>query len=384
MTQKNQIQNNYLQTLEEIKQKVKTSQIKAHLSVNKEMLILYWQIGKIIIEQREAQQWGSKVIEQLAKDLKSEFGTMKGLSITNLKYMALFAESYPDLLMINQQKQIGQQSADQLENNENPISHQAGDQLQQEYFINDRLSVFVNIPWRHNVEIFTKIKDQKQRLWYAQQIIKNGWSRNVLAIFIKSGLYLRQTDENKKINNFKIILPENHSDLANDVIKGEYKFEFINNDPNKLKERALESALIDDVVKFLIELGSGFAFVGKQYHIEASQDDYYIDILCYHLELRSFIVIELKTTKFKPEYAGKMAFYLSQIDKKLKKPTDNDSIGIILCSDTGSQESQDVINCITKPMGVAGYELAQDKKDLLVEELKPLKDLVKNHEKDKL
>lgn len=351
----------YLLSLEDIKNKVKTAQIKAHLSVNKEMLILYWQIGKIIIEQRKTQKWGSKIIEQLAKDLKSEFNTIKGFSSTNLKYMALFAENYSDLLIIKDERQIGQQPADQLET---------------KYFVNDKVSVFVNIPWFHNVEILSKVKYNQQRLWYAEQTIKNGWSRNVLMLQIQSNLYDRQANKEIKTNNFQITLPDNNSDLANDIFKDEYNFEFIDNTKGRLKERAIEKALIDDVIKFLTELGAGFAFVGKQYHLEAGDEDYYIDLLFYHLELRSFIIIELKTTKFKPEYAGKMAFYLSQIDKKLKKDADNDSIGIILCPQSTNKEAQETINYITKPIGIAGYQLAENNKEL-PKELKPLEELKK-------
>jgi predicted nuclease of restriction endonuclease-like (RecB) superfamily len=350
---------NYLQTLEDIKQRVKNAQIKAHLSVNREMLILYWQIGEVILEQRKTQKWGSKVIEKLTLDLKSEFNTMKGLSTTNLKYMAIFAENYPDLLVAKHKKPIGQQPIDQLELN---------------YFINDKLSVFLNIPWGHNIDIMTNSGKLEQNIWYAQNTIKNSWSRNVLAIQIQSNLYKRQAIKEVKVNNFQLTLPEENSDLANDIFKDEYNFEFIDNSKGRLAERAIEKALIDDVIKFLTELGQGFAFVGKQYHLEAGGEDYYIDLLFYHLKLRSYIIIELKTTKFKPEYAGKMAFYLSQIDKKLKSEVDNNSIGIILCPDPSSDEVRETINYITKPMGVAGYQLAADKKEI-PKELKSLEEL---------
>lgn len=351
----------YLQTLEEIKQKVKTAQIKAHLAVNREMIILYWQIGRIIIEQRKTQKWGSKVIEKLASDLKSEFGTMTGLSTRNLKYMAYFSENYPDLLIVKDDNLIGQQSVAQLE------SH---------YFINDKLAVFLSIPWGHNIEIMTNLGKLEENIWYAQKTIENSWSRNVLAIQIKSNLFKRQAIKEVKVNNFALTLPEDNSDLANDIFKDEYNFEFIDNSKGRLAERAIEKALIDDVIKFLTELGQGFAFVGKQYHLEAGDEDYYIDLLFYHLKLRSYIIIELKTTKFKPEYAGKMAFYLSQIDKKLKSEVDNNSIGIILCPDPSSDEVRETINYITKPMGVAGYQLAEDKKEI-PEELKALEELKK-------
>jgi len=172
------------------------------------------------------------------------------------------------------------------------------------------------------------VKDKAQRLWYAQQTIKNGWSRNVLLLQIQSKLYERQANKEVKTNNFQITLPEEQSDLANDIFKDKYNFEFIDNVQSRLAERAIEKALIDDIIKFLTELGKGFAFVGKQYNLEEGDKDFYIDLLFYHLELRSFIVIELKTTEFKPEYAGKMAFYLAQIDRKLKKDIPKELEGI--------------------------------------------------------
>ena len=335
----------YLQTLEEIKKKVKSAQMRAHLAVNQEMIILYWQIGKTILEKQEKNKWGSKVIERLSKDLSKDFLHMKGFSKRNLEFMQQFAATYQNVIP----KQLVSEIA---------------------------LPPIFSIPWGHNIAIMQKIGDISECLWYAQKIIENSWSRNVLAIQIQSNLYKRQAIKEVKVNNFQLTLPEENSDLANDIFKDEYNFEFIDNSKGRLAERAIEKALIDDVIKFLTELGQGFAFVGKQYHLEAGDEDYYIDLLFYHLKLRSYIIIELKTTKFKPEYAGKMAFYLSQIDKKLKSEVDNNSIGIILCPDPSSDEVRETINYITKPMGVAGYQLAEDKKEV-PEELKALEEFKK-------
>jgi len=352
---------NYLSVLEDIKQKVKTAQIKAHLSVNKEMLILYWQIGQVIISKQEDEKWGTKVTRKLSEDLKIEFSTMKGLSYTNLRYMQRFYESYSDLLICPQT--VGKLDiVNKIDKNS--------------YYVNDKISEFLNIPWGHNREIIDKISDFTQRLWYAQQTIKNGWSRAVLVFQIESKLYERQANKEIKTNNFTLTLPEESSDLANEIFKDEYNFEFIDNSKGRLKERELEESLIYNVIKFLTELGQGFAFVGKQYKIETSDEEYYIDLLFYHLHLRSYIVIELKTTKFKPEYAGKMAFYLSQVDKKLKKFEDNDSIGIILCPKSSNIEAQETVNYITKPIGLAGYQLAENEHEI-PKELKPLDDLKK-------
>ena len=349
---------NYINTLEDIKQRIKTAQIKAHLSVNREMLILYWQIGNTILDRQEQEGWGTKITRKLSEDLRKAFPNMKGFSYTNLRYMQRFADTYPDLLIC--QAPLGKFEKDQ------------------EIFYSNCANIILNITWYHNITLLDKLQNKEKRLWYARKTIENGWSRNILLLQIKSNLYKRQADKEIKTNNFQTTLPENNSDLANDIFKDEYNFDFIDAPHGKLKERTIEKALIDDVIKFLLELGKGFSFVGKQYHLEAANKDYYCDLLFYHLDLRSFIIIELKTTEFKPEYAGKMVFYLAQIDKKLKKDTDNYSIGIILCpnSPANKEIQEDTISYITKPMGVAGYELA-DKKQELPKELKPLEDLKK-------
>jgi len=332
---------NYISVLEDIKSRVKSAQIKAHLSVNQEMIKLYWEIGKTILDKQSQYEWGSSVIDSFSRDLKKEFGTLKGFSSRNLRKMRTFASEYPDFL------------------SENSIWPQ----------------LVAKLPWGHNIELISKVKNKDQRLWYAKQTVENGWSRNILMMQIESNLYERQAKNEIKTNNFQLTLPAKNSDLVSDIFKDEYNFEFIDNS-NRLQERQLEKSLTDNVINFLTELGKGFAFVGKQYHLQADEEDYYIDLLFYHLDLRSYIIIELKTTKFKPEYAGKMAFYLSQIDKKLKKNNDNNSLGIILCPDSSSKQAKETINYITKPMGVAGYQLAENKKEI-PKELRPIEDLKK-------
>lgn len=351
--------NNYLTTLEDIKKRVKSSQIKAHFTVNKELIILYWQIGNIILERQEQFSWGTSIINNLSRDLKNEFGTIKGFSARNLRDMKIFATEYSNLFLENQNKTLS---------NTILLSKKDEKQIWQQ--------AVANLPWGHNVKLISMVKDKSKRLWYAQQAVENGWSRFILISQIETNLCSRQAINEIKTNNFAITLPENNSDLANEIFKDEYNFEFIDNSNKRLKEREIEKELTNNVIKFLTELGKGFAFVGKQCHIEAGDDDYYIDLLFYHLELRSYIIIELKTTKFKPEYAGKMAFYLLQIDKNLKKDLDNNSIGIILCKESKNKELQETINYITKPMGIAGYQLTEDKKQL-PKELKPVEDLKK-------
>ena len=348
---------NYLKTLEDIKQRVKTAQIKAHLSVNKEMLILYWQIGNTILDRQEQEGWGTKITQKLSEDLKKEFPNMKGFSYTNLRYMQRFAKTYKNLL----------------------ICHQAEGKLKNssQIFYAQYANIILGIPWRHNTEIIDKVKDKSKRLWYAKQTIKHGWSRSVLEYQIRVNLYDKQAIKEIKTNNFEITLPNQTSDLAREIFKDEYNLEFVENSQGDLKERQLENALIDDIIKFLTELGKGFAFVGKQYHLEVDDEDLYIDLLFYHLELKCYIVIDLKTTKFKAEYAGKMALYLAEVDENLKKETDNYSIGVILCPNSqNSQKAQKVVNYITKPMSVAGYKLANNRQEI-PKELKPLEDLKK-------
>ena len=237
---------NYLKTLEDIKQRVKTAQIKAHLSVNREMLILYWQIGKTILDKQKQEGWGTKITRKLSEDLRKEFSNIRGFSYTNLRYMQRFADTYPDLL-------ICPQSVGKLEN---------------KVFYSNYANLILGIPWGHNREIIDRLETLEKRLWYAKKTIENGWSRNILSLQIKSNLYERQADKEIKTNNFQTTLPENNSDLANDIFKDEYNFDFIDAPNGKLKEARLEKALIDDIIKFLLELGKGFAFIGKQYHLK--------------------------------------------------------------------------------------------------------------------
>jgi predicted nuclease of restriction endonuclease-like (RecB) superfamily len=355
-----EIEKNYLQTLEEIKLQIKTAQVKAHLAVNKEMLILYWQIGKTIIEKQKQEGWGTKIIDKLADDLRKEFSEKMGFSPRNLKYMRSFAKAYPDLLIV--QVVLAQledeASFRKSENNE--------------YFIKESLNSILNITWYHNLALLDKVKDQSQRLWYANQTIKNGWSRNVLVHQINSDLYSRQAKKELKINNFAVTLPLEQSEMLQELIKDEYNFGFIDI-KGDLKERKLENALIDNVIKFLLELGQGFALVGKQYHLEVDGQDFYIDLLLYHIKLRSYIVLELKTGKFKPEYTGKMGFYLSCVDDYLKTAHDNSSIGIILCEDENHEIKKRSLSCMIKPIGVSSYKIAKENE--LPEELRSLEEI---------
>jgi|JI8StandDraft_1071087.scaffolds.fasta_scaffold08396_4 predicted nuclease of restriction endonuclease-like (RecB) superfamily len=313
----------YVELIENLKKQISQARIKAHLAVNKEMITLYWHIGKQILERQNSQGWGTKVIENISKDLRAEFPEMKGLSARNLVYMQTFAKTFPDL-------KITQQAAAQ-------------------------------IPWGHICVIMDKVQGNTTQLWYIQQTLENGWSRNVLNLQIKTDLYAR---DGKSINNFTNTLPSPQSDLAQSIIKDPYNLEFLDIQ-GKVAERELETKLIDHIRKFLLELGQGFAFIGNQYHIELEGEDYYIDLLFYHVKLKCYVVIELKTGKFKPEYAGKLNFYLNLIDRQVKDKSDNPTIGLILCEDKKNITVEYAIEGINKPMGVSGFKLTEKLPDQL-------------------
>lgn len=325
----------YAGLLQSLKTQITQARIRAHLSVNKEMISLYWNIGNQILERQKAEGWGSKVIENISKDLRKEFPEMKGLSARNLVYMQTFAKNYPNF-------EITQQAVAQ-------------------------------IPWGHICVIMDKVSDSDQRFWYAQKTIENGWSRNVLNMQIKTNLYAR---DGKSTNNFQSTLPSPQSDLATSIIKDPYNLEFLDIQ-GKFHERELEEKLIDHIRKFLLELGQGFAFMGNQYHLTLEDEDYYLDMLMYHVKLKCYVVIELKTGKFKPEYAGKMNFYLNLMDRQIKDASDNPTIGLILCEDKKNITVEYAIEGINKPMGVSQFKLTEKLPDNLKEFLPSPEEITK-------
>jgi predicted nuclease of restriction endonuclease-like (RecB) superfamily len=277
------------------------------------MIVLYWQIGRDILVRQDSEGWGTKVIDRLAGDLRRAYPEMTGLSPRNLKYMRAFAEAWP----------------------EEPIVQQ----------------LVAQIPWGHCVRLLDQVKNRNEREWYIRKTIENGWSRAVLVHWIESDLYKRQ---GKAPTNFDRTLPPPQSDLARETLKDPYNFEFLSL-ATDAEERALEKGLLEHIQKFLIELGAGFAFVGQQYPLEVGGDDFSIDLLFYHLKLRCYVVIDLKTTVFKPEYAGKMNFYLSAVDDLLRHPADNPSIGIILCKAKNQVVAEYALRDLAKPVGISSY-----------------------------
>ncbi|MBD1877058.1 DUF1016 domain-containing protein [Nodosilinea sp. FACHB-131] len=314
---------NYFALLNGLKKRIRSAQVKAVLAVNRELILLYWQIGREVLARQQAEGWGGKVIERLAQDLKREFPDMKGFSRSNLMYMRAFAEAWPDEQFV----------------------HQAGGQ----------------IPWKHNCVILEKVKTPTERLWYIQQTVENGWSRNVLILQIESGLFQRQGGA---ITNFERTLPSPQSDLMQQLIKDPYHLEFL---PlgKKFQERELENALVAHIRDFLMELGVGFAFVGSQYYLNIGGEDFYLDLLFYHLELRCFIIIDLKVGEFKAEYSGKMNLYVSAVDDQLRKEHDNPTIGIILCKSKNKTIAEYALRNVNTPIAVSTHKLSKQLQESL-------------------
>jgi predicted nuclease of restriction endonuclease-like (RecB) superfamily len=325
----------YQQLLISLKQRIRTSQIRAALAVNRKLILLYWQIGREILLRQSQQGWGAKVIDRLSQDLQAEFPELKGLSSRNLKYMRAFAEAYPENEFVQQ--------------------------------------LVAQIPWGHNVVLLDRVKDSNARLWYAQQVTTNGWSRNILAMQIESQLYQRK---GQAVSNFETTLPPDRSDLVRATLKDPYLFDFLSLG-TEAQERELESALVQHIEKFLLELGAGFAFVGKQFPLEVGGQDFRLDLLFYHLKLRCYVVIELKVDEFKPEYAGKLNFYLSAVDDLLRHPHDELTIGILLCRSKNGVVAEYALRDINKPMGVAEWTQALTKSlpDPLVSKLPSIEEL---------
>jgi predicted nuclease of restriction endonuclease-like (RecB) superfamily len=307
----------YADWLVELKGRIHSAQQRATLAVNRELVLLYWQIGRDILTRQAEQGWGAKVIDRLAHDLRTAFPEMKGFSRANLMYMRAFAEAWPDSVIV--QQAVGQ------------------------------------LPWGHNLVLLARLKQPEQRLAYARAAIEHGWSRNVLNIHIETGLLERT---GKAVTNFSERLPAPGSDLARQSLKDPYLFDFL--DVGKeADEREIESALVKHITQFLLELGAGFAFVGRQVHLEVGGDDFFIDLLFYHLKLRCYVVIELKADKFKPEHLGQLGFYLTAVDRQLKSEQDSPTIGLLLCKSKNKVVAEYALGDKNQPMGIAEYKLLE-------------------------
>ena len=304
----------YAKTLGEIKQRIQQERLRVVLAANSAMVLLYWDIGRMILDRQERAGWGAKVIDRLSSDLREATPEMQGLSPRKLKYMRAFAAAWPEREIVQR--------------------------------------VVAQLPWRQNIALLERLDDEKTRLWYAEQTLQQGWSRDILALQIDGRAHERR---GKALTNFKATLPPADSDMAAQVFKDPYLFDFLGTaDPRR--EREVEQALVDHIQRFLLELGSGFAFVGRQVHLEFASRDYYLDVLFYHLNLRCYVVIELKAAPFDPAFIGQINVYLSAVDDLLRHPDDKPTIGLLLCRSKDRIVVEYALRDLKKPIGVAGWE----------------------------
>ncbi len=343
---------NFKQWFIDLKIRIRQSQVKAALKVNDEMLRLYWDLGHDIVVRQMDAVWGSGFFQNLSKNLKAEFPDLQGFSATNLKYCKYFYQLY------SQDQQICQQLADEFrpqlgdelqifENKKDIIRPQVGDEF--------KINPIFLIPWGHQKYIIDKCKSIPEALFYVQKTIKNGWSRAMLMNFIEAGLYHSQ---GKAINNFDRLLPDIHSDLVKETLKDPYNFDFLTLREN-YKEKELEDALVENITKFLLELGHGFAYIGRQYPIKIGNRERNIDLLFYHLELRCYVVIELKTGEFEPEHTGKLGYYITAINNQLKKDVDNPTIGLLICKTKDNIDVQYSLESSSQPIGISAYTFSK-------------------------
>lgn len=304
----------YAEVLAEIKGRIQQERLRTVMAANSAMVLLYWEIGQRILERQEAQGWGAKVIDRLSADLRKAFPEMKGLSPRNLKYMRAFAAAWPDPRIVQQ--------------------------------------LAAQIPWFHNCVLLDRVPDPSGRAWYVSETMQHGWSRSILEMQIATRAHARQ---GKAINNFPATLPPTDSDTAEQIFKDPYLFDFLGT-ADLRREREVEQALVDHVQRFLLELGAGFAFVGRQVLLEVGNQDFYVDMLFYHLKLRCFVVVELKAVPFEPAFTGQLNFYLSAVDDLLRHPDDRPSIGLLLCRAKDRVVVEYALRDMNKPIGVAEWE----------------------------
>jgi predicted nuclease of restriction endonuclease-like (RecB) superfamily len=329
----------YTDLLAVVRQKLDQARQRSVLAVNCELISLYWEIGNLIANKQREVGWGQGIIPKLSQDIKGLSPEVKGFSPRNIGRMIAFYREYPDAERVVRSQAIDHQSA--------AVLPQAVAKLE---------TLIFQLPWGHNILLIEKIKDRTERLFYIQRSIEQGWSRNMLALMYESQLHLR---EGGSISNFKHLLPPEQSDLVQQALKDPYIFDFLSlTEP--YQERELELALLSHVEKFLLELGVGFSFVGRQYPLAIGKHEYYVDLLFYHFKLRRFVVIELKKGKFKPEYAGKLNFYCNVVDDVLKHQDDQSTVGLILCQDKDELVAEYAFKGIDKPIGVSEYQLMKD------------------------
>jgi predicted nuclease of restriction endonuclease-like (RecB) superfamily len=338
---------NYGEVLHSLKQKIRQARLRATIAVNNELLKIYWEIGSTILLHQKNEGWGTKVIDRLAADLKLEFSGMKGLSLRNIKYMRAFAEAYPGFVIV--QPLAAQLQKDKTKNRllQNPSLKTVQSTIVQ--------PLVAQLPWTHHTIIIDKVKEVSERIFYIKKAVENGWSKSVLTAQIESQLYRRQ---GKAITNFDSTLTPLQSDLAKETLKNPYLFDFLSIG-EEMQEREMEKALMQHIKKFLLELGRGFAYVGNQFNVVVEDDDFFLDLLFYNYYLHCFIVFELKIGKFKPEYAGKLNFYINTVDEQIKSQQHKPTIGVLLCKTPNHTVVKYALKGIKTPIGVADYEFAK-------------------------
>jgi predicted nuclease of restriction endonuclease-like (RecB) superfamily len=335
----------YTGLLADIKSRIRQAQSRAASAANAEVILLYWDIGRMIQERQEREGWGASVIPRLSQDLRNDLPEVKGFSERNIGYMIRFAREYSSSIL--------QQAVAKIE--DSAIMPQPVAQLAAADIPANLQQLVAKIPWGHNILLMEKLKELPTRLWYMEQTVRNGWSRETLGQMIRNSAHLRQ---GAAVTNFPERLSSSQSDLACQLLKDPYIFDFLTLE-EPFHERELEVGLVRHLEKFLLELGQGFAFVGRQYLLEVGEKEFYLDLLFYHLQLRCFVVIELKKGEFKPEYAGKLNFYCNVADDTLKHPTDQPTIGLMLCQGKDKVLAEYSLRGIDKPIGVADYELTR-------------------------
>ena len=343
----------YFRWISDLKQKIQQSQIKAAIQVNSALIEMYWDLGKEISERSFENTYGSGFFKQVSQDLRNEFPEIKGFSSSNLRFFEIFYQFYSQEVTNLQQvvrefkiddKPNLQQVVGEFKSEENQNRQQLVGEFPQKLFL---------IPWGHHIQIFTKCKNVTEALFYINKTVENGWSRAVLLNMISGNLYQSQ---GKAITNFSKTLPDYDSELVKQTLKDPYIFDFLNISEN-FKERELENALIDNIQKFLIELGNGFAFVGKQVEMKVGNQSFFLDLLFYHIKLKRYVVIELKSGEFEPEHAGKLNFYVTSVDKQLRDENDNATVGLIICKTKDDIIAEYSLTDLHKPLGISSYEL---------------------------
>ena len=345
------IEKTYKQLFGSIKQQVQSAQSKAIVAVNNSLIQLYWNMGKMIADNQAFFEGRNNYVEQLAKDLRAEFPEMKGFSRANLFFIRKFYQFYTGNGSVLQAVRLEEKMPVPF-SLQQPVALENNDSVQQPVRLNN---ILASVPWGHHVVLINKLKDPEEALFYLHQTMENNWSRAILTLQIEQDLYSRQ---GKAITNFHSTLPEKQALMASQLLKDPYNFGFLTLEP-KAQELDIERQLTEHITKFLLELGKGFAFIGRQYPLQVGDKDYRLDLLFYHIRLRCFVVVDLKVVEFEPEFAGKMNFYLSVVDEQIKTSNDQPSIGIILCKNKNKLEVEYALQGMSKPIGVSEFTLTQ-------------------------